>query len=82
MENSADKRNSTSANPNQKEDHKITKIKSSRRPGDKKEKTKKTSYKEHKNPIIRSIARTGYTVWLVVMGIGIVLAFIVSVFVL
>ena len=82
MENSAEKNNITNSNPNREEKKKVTTIKSSRRPGDKKKKTQKSSYKEHKNPIIRAIARTGYTVWLVVMGIGIVLAFIVSVFVL
>ena len=40
----------------------------------------KTPLKDHKNPIIRGFARTGYTIWLVVMVVGLILAFIVSVF--
>lgn len=39
----------------------------------------KTPLKEHKNPIIRSFAKTGYTIWIVVMVVGIILAFIVGI---
>ncbi|MFO8146470.1 MAG: hypothetical protein ACQEWG_06895 [Bacteroidota bacterium] len=40
----------------------------------------KTPLNEHKNPIIRGLARTGYTIWIVVMVVGVTLAFIVSIF--
>ena len=40
----------------------------------------KTPLNEHKNPIIRGLARTGYTIWIVVMVVGIIMAFIVGIF--
>ena len=40
----------------------------------------KTSLKEHKNPLIRGFARTGYTVWIVVMVLGVIMAFIAAIF--
>ncbi|CAM4146133.1 hypothetical protein [Gillisia limnaea] len=40
----------------------------------------KTPLKEHKNPIIRGFAKTGYTVWIVVMVVGLTLAFVVALF--
>ncbi len=40
----------------------------------------KTPLKDHKNPIIRGFARTGYTVWIVVMVVGLTLAFIAALF--
>lgn len=40
----------------------------------------KTPLKEHKNRIIRGFARTGYTIWIVVMVGGIIMAFIVGIF--
>lgn len=40
----------------------------------------KTPLKDHKNPIIRAFARTGYTIWIVVMVVGLTLAFIASIF--
>lgn len=40
----------------------------------------KTPLKDHKNPIIRAFARTGYTVWIVVMVVGLTLAFIAAIF--
>ncbi len=40
----------------------------------------KTPLKEHKNPIIRGLARTGYTVWIVMMVVGVIMAFIVAIF--
>ncbi|MFO7720437.1 MAG: hypothetical protein R6W85_08360 [Gillisia sp.] len=40
----------------------------------------KTPLNEHKNAIIRGLAKTGYTIWIVVMVVGLILAFIVSIF--
>lgn len=40
----------------------------------------KTPLKDHKNPIIRAFAKTGYTVWIVVMFVGLTLAFIAAIF--
>lgn len=39
-----------------------------------------TPLREHKNSIVRFFARTGYTVWIIVMVVGLFLAFIVSLF--
>ena len=39
-----------------------------------------TSLREHKNSTVRFFARTGYTVWIIVMVVGLILAFIVSLF--
>lgn len=80
MENPEERRDLT--NPHQEEEKVNAGMKSSRRPTETKKKSTKKSYKEHQNPIVRALARTGYTVWLVVMGIGIVIAFVVSVAVL
>jgi len=41
-----------------------------------------TPLREHDNSIVRFFARTGYTVWIVVMAVGLLLAFIVSFFLL
>lgn len=43
---------------------------------------KKTSWKNHNNWFVRSSARVGYTVWIVVMAVGLLLAFGVSLFLL
>ena len=45
-------------------------------------KDKKTSYKNHRNKFIRVTARAGYTVWIIILVVGVSLAFIVSVFLL
>lgn len=39
-----------------------------------------TSLKDHKNPVIRGLARTSYTVYIIVMVVGLILAFIVGLF--
>ncbi len=39
-----------------------------------------TPLREHENSIVRFFARTGYTVWIIVMTLGLLLAFIVSLF--
>jgi len=54
-------------------------LKSSRRAEDYKPKEAATPKKEHSNPVVRAIMNTGYTVWLIVLGVGIVLGFVVSV---
>ncbi|MDT0643007.1 hypothetical protein RM553_09230 [Zunongwangia sp. F363] len=41
-------------------------------------KKNKKSLREHQNPIIRAFAKTGYTIWIAVMVLGGILAFIVS----
>lgn len=41
-----------------------------------------TSLREHPNKVIRFFARAGITVWIIVMGIGMILAFVVSVLLL
>lgn len=41
-------------------------------------KEEKKSLKEHKNPIVRALAKVGYIVWLVVLGVGGVLAILIS----
>ena len=40
----------------------------------------KTPLKEHRNPLIRGFAKTGYTIWIVVMVVGLILAFIIAIF--
>lgn len=40
--------------------------------------TKRKSLKEHKNPVVRALAKVGFWVWVVVMAVGLGLAFIVS----
>ena len=40
--------------------------------------TEKKSLKEHKNPIVRAFAKVGYTAWIVVLSIGGILAFLIS----
>lgn len=42
----------------------------------------KVSLRQHKNPFIRTTARAGYTIWIVVMAVGLLLAFVVSLFLL
>ncbi len=39
---------------------------------------KSTSLKDHKNPIVRGLAHAGFWVWIIVMAVGLGLAFIVS----
>lgn len=39
-----------------------------------------TSLKDHKNPVIRGMARTSYTVYFIVMVVGLILAFVVGLF--
>jgi hypothetical protein len=41
-----------------------------------------TSLREHPNKFIRFFARAGFTVWIIVMAIGLAIAFVVSVFLL
>ena len=41
-----------------------------------------TPLSEHDNSIVRFFAKTGYTVWIIVMVVGLILAFIVSLFLL
>ncbi len=36
--------------------------------------------KDHSNPMIRGFARTGYTIWIIVLAVGLFLAFVVSLF--
>lgn len=38
----------------------------------------KKSWKEHNNPLIRGIAKVGLWVWIVVMAVGLGLAFLVA----
>lgn len=39
---------------------------------------KGTNLKDHKNPVIRAFAHLGFWVWIIVMAIGLGLAFLVS----
>lgn len=39
---------------------------------------KSSSLKDHKNPLIRGFAHVGFWVWIIVMAVGLGLAFIVS----
>lgn len=39
-----------------------------------------SSLKDHNNRVVRGFARTSYTVWIVVMVLGLILAFIVGLF--
>ena len=39
---------------------------------------KSTNLKDHKNPFIRGFAHVGFWVWISVMAVGLLLAFIVS----
>lgn len=48
------------------------------RPQDK----KKKGFKNHENSFVRFFAKTGYTVWIIVMAVGLLLAFGVSLFLL
>ncbi len=36
--------------------------------------------KEHTNPMVRGFAKAGYTVWIIVLAVGLFLAFVVSLF--
>ena len=36
--------------------------------------------KDHSNPMIRGFAKAGYTVWIIVLAVGLFLAFVVSLF--
>ena len=36
--------------------------------------------KDHSNPMIRGFAKTGYTIWIIVLAVGLFLAFVVSLF--
>jgi hypothetical protein len=38
------------------------------------------SLKDHSNPMIRGFAKAGYTVWIIVLAVGLFLAFVVSLF--
>ncbi len=44
------------------------------------EKKGRTSLREHPNKAIRFFAKAGFTVWIIVMVIGLVIAFVVSLF--
>ncbi|MDT0686816.1 hypothetical protein [Autumnicola psychrophila] len=78
MEDPAEKSKSNKSASTRREDI-LRQKRSSRKSTASVEETKKTSYRDHKNPVIRALSRTGYTVWIVVMAIGLILAFIVSV---
>ncbi|MEP6262647.1 MAG: hypothetical protein ABJ092_13815 [Gillisia sp.] len=39
-----------------------------------------TPLRDHDNSVVRFFAKTGYTVWIIVMVVGLILAFIVSLF--
>ncbi|CAN5294433.1 hypothetical protein BH23BAC2_BH23BAC2_10850 [soil metagenome] len=41
---------------------------------------KRPPLKEHSNPVVRGFAKAGYTVWIIVMAVGLFLAFVVSLF--
>ncbi len=45
-------------------------------------KKERTSLREHPNKFIRFFARAGFTVWIIVMVVGLSIAFVVSVFLL
>lgn len=51
---------------------------STQQQGPKGEPKKSNSWKEHDNPIVRGIARVGLWVWIVVMAVGLGLAFLVA----
>lgn len=36
--------------------------------------------KDHSNRMIRGFAKTGYTIWIIVLAVGLFLAFVVSLF--
>ena len=36
--------------------------------------------KDHSNPLVRKFAKTGYTIWIIVLAVGLFLAFVVSLF--
>ncbi|MGB5941819.1 MAG: hypothetical protein WBG71_02975 [Leeuwenhoekiella sp.] len=36
------------------------------------------SWRDHSNPFVRFLAKTGFTVWLIVMAVGVGLAFLVA----
>ena len=79
MEDPAEKRITSNPDPEQDREEILRQERTSRRSTASKEKIRKTSYRDHKNPIIRALSRTGYTVWIIGMAIALVLAFIVSV---
>ncbi|MCM4159719.1 hypothetical protein FHG64_15315 [Antarcticibacterium flavum] len=39
---------------------------------------KSSNLKDHKNPVIRALAHVGFWVWIIVMAVGLGLAFLVS----
>lgn len=41
---------------------------------------KRPPLKDHSNRMVRGFAKTGYTVWIIVMAVGLFLAFVVSLF--
>lgn len=41
---------------------------------------KRPPLKDHSNPMIRGFAKAGYTVWIIVLAVGLFLAFVVSLF--
>ncbi|MDT0648894.1 hypothetical protein [Autumnicola edwardsiae] len=79
MEEPAEKRNKSNSNPERDSENNFREERASRRSAASKKKIDKTSYRKHKNPVIRALSKTGYTVWIVVMAIGLLMAFIVSV---
>ncbi|MDT0648251.1 hypothetical protein RM545_16275 [Zunongwangia sp. F260] len=79
MEDPAEKRHLNNPDSVKEREETIGRERSGRKSAASGEETKKTSYRDHKNPVIRALSRTGYTVWIIVMGIGLLLAFIVSV---
>lgn len=53
-----------------------------RNPAEEPENKKKESQslRKHDNAFIRIFAKTGYTAWIIVMAVGLIMAFIVSLF--
>ncbi|MDT0688565.1 hypothetical protein RM549_02145 [Salegentibacter sp. F188] len=79
MENPEEKNNTPKPDPEKSREKILRQERTSRKSTASGEKAKETSYRDHKNPFIRAISRTGYTVWVIGMAIALVLAFIVSV---
>lgn len=40
----------------------------------------KPPLKDHSNPVIKGFAKAGYTVWIIVLAVGLFLAFVVGLF--
>lgn len=51
---------------------------STQQQGPEAEPTKRKSWREHDNPMVRSVAKIGMWVWIVVLAVGLGLAFLIS----